>query len=121
MGQELSDAHVRSGKVMTVTGPVPVDQLGMTLMHEHILNDCRCWWHAPKTRERQYLAESFVCIEILGELRQDPFVNKHNITLDDEPLAIAELKAFAAEGGRTVVEPTCQGIGRDPRALAPHL
>ena len=117
MGQELSDAHVRSGKVMTVTGPVPVDQLGMTLMHEHILNDCRCWWHAPKTRERQYLAESFVCIEILGELRQDPFVNKHNITLDDEPLAIAELKAFAAEGGRTVVEPTCQGIGRDPRAL----
>jgi phosphotriesterase-related protein len=117
MGQELSDAHVRSGKVMTVTGPVPVDQLGMTLMHEHILNDCRCWWHTPKTRERQYLAESFVCIEILGELRQDPFVNKHNITLDDEPLAIAELKAFAAEGGRTVVEPTCQGIGRDPRAL----
>jgi phosphotriesterase-related protein len=117
MSHELSDAHVRSGKVMTVTGPVPVDQLGMTLMHEHILNDCRCWWHAPKTRERQYLAESFVCIEILGELRQDPFVNKHNITLDDEPLAIAELKAFAAEGGRTVVEPTCQGIGRDPRAL----
>jgi phosphotriesterase-related protein len=117
MAQELSDAHVRSGKVMTVTGPVAVDQLGMTLMHEHILNDCRCWWHAPKTRERQYLAESFVCIEILGELRQDPFVNKHNITLDDEPLAIAELKAFAAEGGRTVVEPTCQGIGRDPRAL----
>jgi phosphotriesterase-related protein len=117
MDQELSDAHVRSGKVMTVTGPVPVDQLGMTLMHEHILNDCRCWWHTPKTRERQYLAESFVCIEILGELRQDPFVNKHNITLDDEPLAIAELKAFAAEGGRTVVEPTCQGIGRDPRAL----
>jgi phosphotriesterase-related protein len=117
MGQELSDAHVRSGKVMTVTGPVPVDQLGMTLMHEHILNDCRCWWHAPKTKERQYLAESFVCIEILGELRQDPFVNKHNITLDDESLAIAELKAFAAEGGRTVVEPTCQGIGRDPRAL----
>jgi phosphotriesterase-related protein len=117
MSQELSDAHVRSGKVMTVRGPVPVDQLGMTLMHEHIFNDCRCWWHAPKTRERQYLAESFVCIEILGELRQDPFVNRHNITLDDEPLAIAELTAFAAEGGRTVVEPTCQGIGRDPRAL----
>jgi phosphotriesterase-related protein len=117
MGQDLSDAHVRSGKVMTVTGPVPADQLGTTLMHEHIVNDCSCWWHAPKTRERQYLAESFVCIEILGELRQDPFVNTHNITLDDEPLAIAELKAFAAEGGRTVVEPTCQGIGRDPRAL----
>lgn len=117
MASELSEAHVRSGKVMTVAGPIPASALGITLMHEHILNDCRCWWHAPKTPERQYLAEGFVCMEILGELRQDPFVNKHNITLDDEPLAIAELKDFAREGGQTVVEPTCQGIGRDPAAL----
>jgi len=117
MTQDLSEAHVRSGKVMTVTGAIAAPDLGLTLMHEHILNDCRCWWHAPKTPERQYLADSFVCIEILSELRQDPFVNKHNITLDDEPLAITELKDFARHGGHTVVEPTCQGIGRDPRAL----
>jgi len=117
MVDELSKGHIRSGNFMTVAGPVPVEKLGVTLMHEHILNDCRCWWHAPKTPERQYLAEGLVCQEILGELRQDPFVNKHNITLDDEPLAITELKDFAAHGGHTVVEPTCQGIGRDPRAL----
>jgi phosphotriesterase-related protein len=117
MSRELSEGHIRSGKVMTVAGTVPVEELGITLMHEHILNDCRCWWHKPKTPDRQYLADSFVCVEILGELRQDPFVNKHNITLDDEPLAIAELKDFAIQGGRTVIEPTCQGIGREPRAL----
>ncbi|UXS42863.1 phosphotriesterase [Agrobacterium tumefaciens] len=117
MTTELSEGHIRSGKIMTVRGPIAADQLGVTLMHEHILNDCRCWWHAPKTPERQYLAEGFVCMEILGELRQDPFVNKHNITLDDEPLAIAELKDFATAGGQTVVEPTCQGIGRNPLAL----
>lgn len=117
MSKELSEGHVRSGKVMTVNGAIGADQLGITLMHEHILNDCRCWWNAPQTKERQYLAEGFVCMEILGELRQDPFVNKHNITLDDEPLAIAELQAFATEGGRTVVEPTCKGIGRNPLAL----
>jgi len=114
---ELSPGHVRSGQVMTVAGPIPVSDIGVTLMHEHILNDCRCWWHAPKTPDRQYLAESFVCMEILGELRQDPFVNKHNITLDDEKLAVTELQDFAGLGGRTVVEPTCQGIGRDPLAL----
>lgn len=114
---ELSEGHVRSGRVMTVNGPIPVESLGVTLMHEHILNDCRCWWHAPKTPERQYLATSFVCMEVLGELRQDPFVNKHNITLDDEPLAITELRAFAEAGGQTVVEPTCNGIGRNPRAM----
>lgn len=115
--RERSQAHIRSGQVMTVAGPIPSSRLGVTLMHEHILNDCRCWWHAPKTPERQYLADSFVCMEILGELHQDPFVNKHNIALDDEPLAIIELKDFALHGGHTVVEPTCQGIGRDPRAL----
>ncbi|MBF2714532.1 phosphotriesterase-related protein [Agrobacterium vitis] len=117
MTSELSEAHIRSGKVMTVAGPICVDQMGVTLMHEHILNDCRCWWHQPKTPERQYLAEGFVCMEILGELRQDPFVNKHNITLDDEPLAITELMDFAKAGGKTVVEPTCQGIGRNPLAM----
>ncbi|MFB4374790.1 phosphotriesterase [Agrobacterium tumefaciens] len=117
MTTELSEGHIRSGKIMTVRGAIAANQLGVTLMHEHILNDCRCWWHAPRTPERQYLAEGFVCMEILGELRQDPFVNKHNITLDDEPLAIAELKDFATAGGQTVVEPTCQGIGRNPLAL----
>ncbi|MVA74288.1 phosphotriesterase-related protein [Agrobacterium vitis] len=117
MTSELSEAHIRSGKVMTVAGPISVDEMGVTLMHEHILNDCRCWWHQPKTPDRQHLAEGFVCMEILGELRQDPFVNKHNITLDDEPLAILELMDFAKAGGKTVVEPTCQGIGRNPLAL----
>lgn len=112
----LSEAHVRSGQVMTVLGPIPSAAMGHTLMHEHILNDCRCWWHAPTTPERQYLADSPVRIEILSELRQDPFVNRHNIALDDEPLAIEELRAFVAAGGRTVVDPTCRGIGRDPEA-----
>lgn len=113
----LSAGHIRSGQVMTVTGPVPVESMGITLMHEHILNDCTCWWHAPKTPERQYLAQGFVCMEILGELRQDPFVNLHNITLDDEALAIRELGEFVTEGGRTLIEPTCKGIGRNPLAM----
>jgi phosphotriesterase-related protein len=30
---------VGSGQVMTVRGPIPVEELGITLMHEHILND----------------------------------------------------------------------------------
>ncbi|WP_241560105.1 phosphotriesterase family protein [Solirhodobacter olei] len=115
--EDLSPAHIRSGQVMTVTGPVAAADLGVTLMHEHILNDCRCWWHAPKESEREHLAHRPVSIEILSELRQDPFVNLHNIALDDEPLAIEELGQFAAAGGRTVVDPTCRGIGRDPAAL----
>jgi phosphotriesterase-related protein len=114
---DLAPTHVRSGKVMTVLGPIPVGDMGITLPHEHILNDCRCWWNKPVEPERQHLASDLVHAGILGELRMDPFVNLHNCALDDEPLAIAELMAFAGAGGRTVVDPTCRGIGRDPSAL----
>lgn len=114
---ELSEAHVRSGKVMTVLGPIAVADLGVTLMHEHILNDCTCWWHKPKETERRFLADSPVTMEIIGELRMDPFVNLDNITLNDERAAIDELKPVAALGGRTVVDPTGSSIGRDPLAL----
>ena len=114
---DLAPTHVRSGNVMTVLGPIPAAAMGVTLPHEHILNDCRCWWNKPAEPERQYLATEPVHAGILGELRMDPFVNLHNCALDDEPLAIAELLAFAAAGGRTVVDPTCRGIGRNPEAL----
>lgn len=114
---ELSPCHVGSGLVMSVDGPIRSADLGVTLMHEHLQNDCSCWWNPPADAARQYLADSPVRIEILSELRQDPFVNRHNIALDDLPLAIEELKDFTAQGGRTVVDPTCRGIGRNPVKL----
>src|SRR4051794_2373500 len=117
MNDERSEAPVGSGKVMPVRGPTPASEMGVTLPHEHILNDCRCWWHRPEEPERQQLATEPVHAGIVGELRMDPFVNLHNCALDDEPLAIAELMAFRHAGGRTVVDPTCRGIGRNPEAL----
>ncbi len=115
---DLSFAHIRSGQVMTVRGPIPAAEMGVTLMHEHLLNDCRCWWHQPKEPSRQRFACEPVHSGILGELRMDPFVNLDNCQLDDERLAVAELAPVASLGGRTVVDPTCSSIGRDPRALA---
>jgi phosphotriesterase-related protein len=114
---ELSPAHIRSGQVMTVNGLLPTSKLGVTLPHEHILNDCRCWWNKPVEPERQYLAQGPVEMSIIGELRMDPFVNLHNCALDDEGLAIRELAKFAEAGGRSVVDPTCRGIGRNAEAL----
>lgn len=31
---------INSGYVMTVLGPLPVSEMGVTLMHEHILTGC---------------------------------------------------------------------------------
>lgn len=111
---ELSEAHVGSGLVMTVTGPIPLGELGPTLTHEHILNDCSCWWNPAGRPE---LADAEVSPGILWELREDPFACRDNLGLRDEAAAVDELRLFAAGGGRSVVDPTCRGIGRDPAAL----
>src|SRR5262245_42612591 len=114
---ELSQAHVRSGLLMTVNGPIPSSEMGVTLMHEHLLNDCRCWWNPPNEPERAHLGSDKAHAGILGELRMDPFVNLDNCGLDDKELAIAELLHFKRAGGRTVVDPTCRGIGRNSQSL----
>lgn len=103
--------------VMTVLGPVPLDRLGVTLMHEHILNDCSCWWRGNDPAFRSPIRDLPITPDIISQLRNDPFANKHNCALDDEALAVQELMLFVAEGGATVVDPTCQGIGRNPQAL----
>ena len=38
---------VQSGEVMTVLGPIPVEAMGITLMHEHIVLDTSVWWRRP--------------------------------------------------------------------------
>ena len=60
------------GRAQTVLGLIDPAELGPTLMHEHLQNDCSCWWNPPTDPARQYLADSPVRIEILSELRQDP-------------------------------------------------
>ncbi|MEO1089695.1 MAG: phosphotriesterase-related protein [Pseudomonadota bacterium] len=102
---------------MTVKGPIASHELGVTLPHEHILNDVRCWWHRPSSPARRHLATEPVHAGILAALRDDPFVNLDNCRLDDERLAITELAAFRSAGGATVVDPTCRGIGRNPAGL----
>lgn len=105
--------------VQTVRGPVPVDDLGITLSHEHLLNDVSSWW----TRSRSIgvdpdeYAGAPVGEELLWDLRQDPFGNRANLILDDVDVACEELGRFVALGGRTVVEATGWGIGRDLAGL----
>ncbi|MGW4032738.1 phosphotriesterase family protein [Streptomyces sp. NPDC004838] len=106
--------------VRTVIGTVPVAELGITLMHEHLLNDTSSCWHppGPDDAEGREIAEQPLRMSYLGRLRNDPFLSRDNIRMDDTGLAAAEAARFAAAGGRTIVEQTCSGIGRDPAGLA---
>ncbi len=103
--------------VETVRGPVDVDALGVTLMHEHLLVDASAWFRKPEEATKRAIAHSLVRMEVLGALRNDPFLCLDNCRLLDEEAAIDEVSRFRHAGGCTVVDPTCRGIGRDPRAL----
>jgi phosphotriesterase-related protein len=108
---------VDSGYVMTVLGPIPVEQMGITLMHEHILIDASGKWVAPACCSQRHIGEQKVHIGILGALRMNPLMNRDNCQLFDVDLAVEELMKFRELGGQTVVDPTNIGIGRDPLAL----
>jgi phosphotriesterase-related protein len=113
-GSERSD---RPG-VMTVTGKIASDELGVTLMHEHVLNDVSSWWRdSAESGATERVSSGPVDVSIIGELRMDPFANKDNCVMSDFEVAAEELGQFRDLGGRTVVEATGVGIGRDPHAL----
>ncbi|WP_209850647.1 phosphotriesterase family protein [Rhizobium herbae] len=109
---------VTSGTVMTVLGPIPVDDMGTTLMHEHIFLDGEKSWRCPCHPDAQAIGTQKVSMEIIGELRMNPYMNRDNVSLDDGDLALSELKRFQALGGHTVVDTTNIGIGREPAKLA---
>jgi phosphotriesterase-related protein len=108
---------VHSGMVRTVLGPIPVETMGVTLMHEHIVLDTSSWWKRPCCASEIGFAERPLDISMLGDLRMNPFLNRDNCGLLDVKVAIEELGHFVEFGGRTVVDPTNLGIGRDPSAL----
>ena len=108
-----------TGKAMTVAGPLEPDQLGFTLMHEHLYLDLRKnhWpdadstateldsWFAPLQLSNLHLARRVL-----------PIVD--NYILSSEADAIAEVSDFATLGGGTLVDVTSRGLKRDVPAIA---
>jgi predicted metal-dependent phosphotriesterase family hydrolase len=76
--------------VQTVSGPVAPGELGFTLPHEHTFIQL---WQIPGR------------FDYLGQLA-------------GEDVLVDELESFRSHGGRTLVDLTLPGIGRDVRAVA---
>lgn len=110
-------AIARGQQVMTVTGPVSAADLGVTLMHEHLLLDIDWPGLWPDASAEPDLVDRPVGIESLGLLRRDPFVLRDNVRLDDVELAAEEAARFRAAGGQTIVEVTSTGIRPNPAGL----
>ena len=66
-----------SSFVMSVTGPIPVADLGITLVHEHIMVDGQVWFEEPDETARSY-RDSPVEEVPYEVLRTNPYVNRDN-------------------------------------------
>ena len=103
--------------VMSVLGWVEPTDLGVVAPHEHLLVDASIWWRPPSDPSLRKFAEGPIELGIRGLLYRNQWLNRLNMTLDEEELAIAELRRFHTAGGGTLVDLTPTGIGRDPDAL----
>jgi len=74
-------------QIMTVLGPISPDEAGFVLPHEHLI--CDLW----------------------------PLTGSYDAILDDENLIVSELRRYQGAGGKTIVELSSIGLGRDPGGL----
>jgi len=106
------------GKAQTVLGPVDAESLGVTLPHEHILQDSSFLFIEPTDPKEKELGYQPLTLENLSWVLRHLFNNLDNLKLDSEERAIKELTLFKEAGGKTVVEQSVRGLSGDPRALA---
>jgi phosphotriesterase-related protein len=103
--------------VMTVSGPVPKEALGITLTHEHLFIDLRWACETSLEATRAALLEEPVSLRRLGALRRNPMVMKDNLLFSDPELMASEALEFRKAGGGTIVDQSSVGTGRSPEAM----
>lgn len=103
--------------VMTVCGKIDADQLGIVSPHEHIYIDMRVFFTPSEEIGLKHIGENPVVMEVLGYLKRNPFLVKDNVIMEDRATQTKELMAFKYAGGKTVVDATTVGLGRDPELL----
>ncbi|MBM3944531.1 MAG: hypothetical protein FJ317_03455, partial [SAR202 cluster bacterium] len=107
-----------TGKVQTVLGPVEPKDLGITLTHEHLLIDLRCYFAMPEEASKRHLVDRPMTMDMLGQVWGNTFAIKDQQVLLDERAAIQEVLKYRYAGGQSLVDTTSLGIARDPLALA---
>lgn len=106
-----------AGKIQTVLGSIPPDQLGVTLTHEHLLIDLTVAHRSHHSASEVGFYRKPVSQEILGRIRYYGAQNEDNAQLFDIPTAIGEVMSYKQHGGASLVDATSVGIARDPLGL----
>lgn len=101
--------------VHTVLGDVPSDELGLTLIHEHLHVDA-----TPLLRvhahEGAATSEPFD-VAVAGECRWNPAAHTDNYRFVEHDAVLEDLMGYRRAGGRAVVDATPLDLGRSPHSL----
>jgi phosphotriesterase-related protein len=92
-----------------IEGLVAGDDLGFVLPHEHLTIDTT----DMNVVAGPYPPDAEITIEKLGQLRRWPRSLAGNALLDDDAAVVRDLRQYASVGGRTLVDLTPIGMGRD--------
>jgi phosphotriesterase-related protein len=104
----------RSGRVQTVTGLIAPEELGPTLMHEHLLIDVA----PPRMRATRSPNDPPIQACDCFKLNWGQLGYPDNYRLDEPDVLLTELGEMRAAGGRSLVELTVGGLEPDPQGLA---
>ena len=99
--------------MITVNGPIDPEELGATLMHEHLLFTCLMWFLEESHRGLGSDSYGPVTAENAAWLREYPYRNRDNLINTDWQLTAVEVRRFKMAEGRTVVDSSNLGLGRD--------
>jgi phosphotriesterase-related protein len=100
------------GKAQSVLGLVDPEELGSTLMHEHLI-----WNLTPPAQRGEPLPQEIDLRKWWG-LSSFTLRDARNTTQRDVGVATRAVAEVVAHGGRTIVELTIGGIEPDPEGLA---
>jgi phosphotriesterase-related protein len=103
--------------VMTVLGEIADTSLGLVLPHEHLIGNATGQWRVPDTKDEVLEALSPVTPSMYARSRHEPFFYRSILQTLDPLTTVQELQPFIDVGGRTVVDLSPPGFGRDAVAL----
>ena len=101
------------GSVQTVLGPIAPEDLGPTLMHEHLLCDIR----HPSQRKPDDLGPELALDNVWAINYGTAKGAARNYLLDARDVAIDEVRRMVDAGGRSVVDLSSGGLSPDPMGL----
>ena len=77
-----------TGMAQTVLGQIPINQLGITLMREHLLLDLECYFDEPDTASEKKFIDAPLEFNLLGKYGARWSYNREGLHLHDIELAI---------------------------------